>query len=332
MKYVTFRSADFLAGVANMLECQGVECTDQDLLLAMKAPYIFHWENGSYYAGSRLYQPRWINPGLLTMGFRLEEQHLPAPELPRFLKTLKTAMLFLQAPRDERRLAVFTGFADGRYHFVNLQFANGGLPAQFDLSADQLKRRLDKEPAIFLLTPCEPEPLNLLPVLIDSMRNLTRYVQEVKEHYTPNITFAEYKANEEFWRTLMVELGPMAYVAGDEHLSLALGSLHHYHCDPFYQDITPHRFMPERRFDLNLDLIRRCLLWYAENLFDQVSNLCSDSAAKKLIVQSGLIDSWIFRCDPLEKSINPNKNAFFVHLRRRKRKDGTSSASASGRG
>ena len=41
MKYMTFNSSCSYAGIANMLEQDGVNTTDREIALGMKLPYLF---------------------------------------------------------------------------------------------------------------------------------------------------------------------------------------------------------------------------------------------------------------------------------------------------
>ena len=54
MKYMTFNSSCAYAGVANLLELEGMEAEDRQIALDMGLPFLFSFQDGAYCSGPML--------------------------------------------------------------------------------------------------------------------------------------------------------------------------------------------------------------------------------------------------------------------------------------
>ena len=93
MKYMTFNSSCAYAGVANLLELEGMEAEDRQIALDMGLPFLFSFQDGAYCSGPMLQTGEWFNLYLQPRGFCMTETKLPREDVPEFLEGIPNAML-----------------------------------------------------------------------------------------------------------------------------------------------------------------------------------------------------------------------------------------------
>lgn len=271
MKTITFTAAGMVTCLANMLECYDVEAEGAEIALGMEAPYLFLHEDGQYYAGSRLYRPKWLNLYLLPRGFRMEEICLPRDSIPAFLRPLRTAILPLHIDKAGSHPVVFTGYASGRYSFVNIKQADAPEPATFSLTTAALKRRLAENTTVFTLENCPPQRVDFIPYLLTSLRNLDRYWTEFLRIHPQTVSRAELGAlRTPFLRALMQDMQPMAALIGDFTLAEELRHLNHDYRHIFTHNSPDTVPLYEK---LPKSSVKKCILWLKEDIIDRLYEL-----------------------------------------------------------
>lgn len=119
MKYMTFNSSCSYAGVANMLELEGVEAGDRQIALDMGLPYLFSFQDGAYCSGPMLQTAEWFNLYLRPRGFCMTETELFREDVPGFLEGIPYAMLGILKPSGGKHAVVYTGKKGDRWNFIN---------------------------------------------------------------------------------------------------------------------------------------------------------------------------------------------------------------------
>ena len=270
MKNITFMGAGMLASVATMLECLGYETDDKKVAFGMEAPYLFVHRDGEYRAGVKLYQPEWLNIYLHPIGFSMETQTLQRAEVPAFLRSHKPVLVPIEVSKGWTHPVVFRHYENGRYSFINVRSADIPEPDAFFFTSDMLKRRLDDTVKVFLLTECEPTEVDVIPMLLESLRVLTAYEADLLESRKHVYTREEFDAlYEPLFRAIVRDYVPLSGFLNDKDLNYEIKKLSHAH---------KHVFLPgdesvELRDCLSIKNIKNCLLWVRENIYDRLCDL-----------------------------------------------------------
>lgn len=270
MKYTTFPASGKLAGVATMLECLGYDTDDRAVALGMDAPWLFVKEGERYLAGSSLYEPRWLDLYLTPRGFHMTEITMSKECVPAFLRDHKTAMLLLAITRDMMHQVVFTGYADGRYEFTNIRPQVSSEPEAFSLTAAMLKRRLADQVTVFSLEECQPMEVDFIPLLLESLHNLSSYQDDVLEALKQTVTRDElHILSQRLFRALMQDMLPMVELANDAELTNELRLLNHDYRHIFTRNSPTTVMLNEK---LPRSSICKCIAWLREDIIDQLYN------------------------------------------------------------
>ena len=268
MKYINFEASGMLAGLAAMLECFGHDTEDNQIALGMDAPWLFLKEDSRFIAGQGLYTPRWMNLYLLPIGFRLQEILLPKDDIPAFLRLHHPAMLPINIDRGCRHPMVFTAFENSRYTFVNVKTKSSAEADALSLSRSMLLRRLDEEAAVLTLEKCQPEKVDFVPLLTESLRTLVEYQHILMQFCTQTISRKElHSLQTPLLRALMIDMLPMAQLLSQETLYEELRLLNHDYRHIFTRNSPPTVDLQER---LPRSSIRQCLAWMRENIVDRL--------------------------------------------------------------
>lgn len=174
MKYMHFNSACAFAGVANMLERMGVDVSDRDIAMGMRLPYLFEYENGAYLGSAMLQSAEWFDLYLRPRGFAMREVSVPKAEICARLAEMECAMIGIFVAPGNRHAVVYTGCADGKYHFLNNRWEHTDEPDGFEFAQDELLDRLDEAPCIAWLERVAPEAAQLRPRMAHSLDVLRR--------------------------------------------------------------------------------------------------------------------------------------------------------------
>lgn len=180
MKYMTFPSSCSYAGMANMLERWGVNVEDRDIVLGMKLPYLFSWEDGAYLAGPMLQSAEWFDLYLRPRGFHMEEAQLSAGALAAFLEAQKTAMLGLRMDHGGKHAVVYQGREGGEWIFLNNKRREDPAPGVLRLTEGQLLERLDETVTVAMLRLAPKSAADLRSKMADSTPLIRQNVAEIR--------------------------------------------------------------------------------------------------------------------------------------------------------
>lgn len=268
MKPITFPGSGMLAGLATMLEQLDFDTTDQRIALDMEAPYLLAHSEAGYQSGKSLYTPAWLNLYLHPHGYHLACQHLNQKDVMAFLRSHHPAMLRIRVKPGVSHPIVFSEYDSKKYNFVNVKPLHSDEPDSFSFSAPSLLRRLDDEVDVYHIMPCEPEKVDFVPLLRESLTNLNAYQDELLTVRKREVTYEEFKALQEpLFRALMQDLYPLICLAGDNELAEELRKLNHYYRHVFTHNIGETVFLDER---LSKKLIVNCIQWLKEDIRDRI--------------------------------------------------------------
>lgn len=282
MKYITFPAAGKLTALAIMLECFGHDTDDQTIALHMRAPWLFVKEDDRYLAGSSLYQPRWLDLYLTPHGFHMTEISLPKDHVPAFLRSVRTAMLPLKVTQDQTHPVVFTGSQGGRYLFCNVKQQASSEPDNISLTTAMLKRRLTEIVSVSSLEECQPATVDFVPLLLESINNLTHYQHDVLQALKKTVTRDEFQMlSKQLFRALMQDALPMAQLGEDFDLTNELLLLNHDYRHVFTRNSPCSVTLVEK---IPRGSVRKCVSWLREDIIDQLylHGLSDDAVEKHL--------------------------------------------------
>ena len=276
MKLITFSGAGKLAGLAELLACYGYAADDQAIALGMEAPYLLHRENGSYFAGEALYRPEWLNLHLHPRGFHMKTMQYSAAEVPGFLRSIPAAMMDLSLHKEAPHPVVYTGYTAGRYHLENTRFPESANEDRISMSREMLLRRLPENVTLYTLEKIVPEPVDFLPLLLQSLENMKAYRADLLDALNREVTRRDLHAlHATLFRPLMQEWQPLSALIGDFCLAEALRALHHDYRHVFTHSSPETVLLGER---LSRSAITECLSWLYENTVDRLHELGADDA------------------------------------------------------
>ena len=223
MKYMTFNSSCSYAGLANMLEKNGIDVEDYEIALEMKLPYMLDNTEEGYAAGPMLQQKRWFDIYLNSIGYEIVEDWIDKKDVFDFLKSKKEAMLGIRMEngRHHYHAVVFIGMEYEKAIFINNKHAGGVDPDKFSFTKEELEKLLRDKVVIGSLKPCEAVKIDIKPLLEKTISNLGDYQKEFVDfcsvlHSNKEILDREYG----LFRPLLLD-GPsmMELIKQDEILS-----------------------------------------------------------------------------------------------------------------
>lgn len=280
MKYMTSPITRIPTGVAIMLEQFGCETDDREIILGMKAPWLFMKDRGRYLAGAALFQPHWLNLYLAGRGFLMTEISLAKNDTPAYLRTHRTAMLSLTITKGVSHPVVSAGYEAGRYTFTNIKSAASNEPDTISLTAAMLQRRLEEQVTVCSLERCPPREVDFIPLLAESLGNLNEYRADVMAALNQTVTRAEMRALEtRLFQALFQDVLPMAAFICDPELTEGLRLLNHDYRHVFTRN-SPDCVLLEER--LPRSAIRDCIGWLYEDIVDQlyISGMTDDQVTR----------------------------------------------------
>lgn len=179
MKYMTFNSSCSYAGVANILECYGVNVEDRQIALGMELPYLFSCEDGVYCSGPMLQTSEWFNLYLKPKGFFMTETKLLKEEVCPFLRETRPAMLGLEVSPGRKHAVVYTGTEGDRYRFLNNKHKNSPDPESVCFTQEELLPLLSDSVPVAVLRKNRPQAADLKPYLQKSADILLQLKQDI---------------------------------------------------------------------------------------------------------------------------------------------------------
>ena len=171
MKYMHFNSSCSYAGLANLLELQGVETEDYQIALDMGLPYFLRHEeqSGAYLNGPMLQSAEWFELYLRPRGFRYVECFLQRQEAVAQLR--RGSMLGVQVTPKSKHAVVFLGKENGAYKFLNNKREDSEEPDYLLLSETECLERLPEQVVIGYLESCKAEASDIKPYLEEALKN-----------------------------------------------------------------------------------------------------------------------------------------------------------------
>lgn len=220
MKYMSFPASCSYAGVANMLECWGLDTEDRDIALEMKLPYLFSWEGGAYLAGPMLQSAEWFDLYLRPHGFHMEETQLPAEALAGFLGEQRTAMLGIRMDHGGKHAVVYQGREDGKLVFLNNKWREDPAPEILQLTEGQLLKRLDEMVTVAVLCPVPESAADLDSKMAGSIPLIRRNVEDICALCQREETVGLLRARRDsLFRALLLDEIAVLRLAGQEALA-----------------------------------------------------------------------------------------------------------------
>ena len=181
MKYMTFNSSCSYAGIANMLELNGIDTSDRDIALAMKLPYLFDYSGGVYLSGPMLQSAEWFDLYLNPIGYRLRETLVHADELIDYLKLQKTAMLGIKFEDAGKHAVVYIGMESDLFIFLNNKWEKENSVSEIRLTEADLKKRIELEVMVATLQKISPREIDFTEKLKSSENVLHANLADIIE-------------------------------------------------------------------------------------------------------------------------------------------------------
>lgn len=106
MKYMTFNNSCSFAGLANLLEVEGVETDDRSIVLDLYLPWIFLKNQDSFISGSMIQGAYYFNLYLYKFGYSLYEQTSEKNELINIIKTRENVMFGIRLENGQKHAVI----------------------------------------------------------------------------------------------------------------------------------------------------------------------------------------------------------------------------------
>ncbi len=179
MIYATFPTSGMYGVLSCMLHQLGHDVTDEALVRSIHLPLMMTCEDGVFRSGTSLCTPDWLDRALGPFGYHAAVETVPAESLCTRLSELPVAALELQVSKNLRRIVVCCGYAEKRWHFINIRMANSREPEEFLFTPGQVKKAAAEQVQLLTLKPCEPHTADIKPLLVNSYHTLSRMHAEL---------------------------------------------------------------------------------------------------------------------------------------------------------
>ena len=217
MKYMTFNSSCSYAGVANMLECYGVNVEDRQIALGMKLPYLFSREDSIYCSGPMLQSAEWFNLYLKPRGFFMTETKLFKEEVCLFLRETRPAMLGLGVSAGGKHAVVYTEAEGDRFRFLNNKHKSSPDPEVIYLTQEELLSLLSDSVSVAVLQEGLPTPVDLRPYFQESADILLQLKRDIKAFCSRQQTPQSFRAaRDTLFRAILLDGITMLELLGNE--------------------------------------------------------------------------------------------------------------------
>lgn len=181
MKYITFNCACSYAGVANMLMRFGVDTDDRTIALDMGLPFLFSRDEDGYAAGPMLQSARWFNLYLHPIGFHMEEEQIPANQVPDYIKKEQTAMLGIQMEQGGKHALTYVGYSENGLRFLNNKWQQEDAVDALILSGQELIGRIDDPCMVAVLRKITPAKADIETEMAQSINILDENLLEIEK-------------------------------------------------------------------------------------------------------------------------------------------------------
>lgn len=223
MKYMTFNSSCSYAGVANMLECHGMDVGDREIVLDMGLPFLFSRENGVYSAGPMLQTADWFNLYLIPRGFCMKETRVDREKVMEFLQSAECAMLGLAVTERSKHAVICTGMREGRYYFLNNKWQHSPEPETLLLTKEELQKRLGDRTMIAVLQKTQPKTADLTSYFQKSVDVLECLKVDLSSFCSQEKNLQELaEGRDRLFRAILLDAVTMLELLGESKLKEAL--------------------------------------------------------------------------------------------------------------
>ncbi len=223
MKYMTFNSSCSYAGLANMLECHGVETEDRQIALDMGLPFLFSKEGDAYSTGPMLQTAEWFHLYLKPRGFRMSETRLSREAVGEFLRSIPSGMLGIAANGGCRHAVVYRGMVGSRYRFLNNKWQHSSEPECLLLTEQELLSGLGDTAVVAVIEKAEPEPVPLEGYFQRSIEVLEGLKNELFDFCAEMRSIKELaEARDRLFRAILLDAVTMLELLGEKELREAL--------------------------------------------------------------------------------------------------------------
>ena len=179
---MTFNASCAFAGIANLLECFGIDKQDYELAIGMKLPYLFDYDeqNKTYLTGSALQTSDYFNLFLHSLGVEMQEISLSKNETIEKLKDLdRPVMIGITLDNDGKHAIIFRGCEGEKFCFTNNKRFDSEEPDEYVFSELELSSRLDETVIIGWLEECPVKVVDFKPYFEKSLTVLQQYREEL---------------------------------------------------------------------------------------------------------------------------------------------------------
>lgn len=223
MKYITFNSGCAYAGLANLLETQGVDTTDRQIALDMGLPYLFARDGEAFISGPMLQSAAWFALYLQPLGLRLKEVAVRRENLLAYLQESDPCMLGLLVSPQNKHAVLFTGMEDDRFCFLNNRWEHTDEPDTLFIGPCELSERVDETVMVAWLEPVVAEPVDRRPLLERSLTVLQELLVELHRFCAAEQTpEAQLSALNRLFRPLLLDGITMLELIGQADLAQRL--------------------------------------------------------------------------------------------------------------
>lgn len=163
MKYMSFQNSCSFAGVANLLEMQGVDAEAEQIALGMQLPYMMEKTKDSYLAGPMLQTKKWFDLYLNPLGFEMQETLLKREQIIDFLKENEPCMIGVKVnPAASRHAIIYVGAQNGTLMFLNNRRKESSEPDSFRWTEEVFFNLMDRKTVpIASVVRCEKKEASL---------------------------------------------------------------------------------------------------------------------------------------------------------------------------
>lgn len=184
MKYMTFNSSCSYAGIANMLETEGLDVEDYEIATGMELPYLIDKCDDGFISGSMLQSKKWFDIFLKKKGYELIEECINKQDIFSKLKNKECAMLGLRIDESHKHAVVFKKIENHTARFINNKRKDSEEPNEILLNECELMGRLDDDVVIASLKSCDITEINMIPLIKSSIINLDELKEKIIEFCT----------------------------------------------------------------------------------------------------------------------------------------------------
>lgn len=239
MKYMSFNSSCSYAGIANLLERNGIQVEDRDIALSMNLPYLFHFDEKTreYKSGPMLQTKEWFDLYLNPIGFELNETWLSKNTVLQKLEAESMFPLFI-APGKKHAVVLLEKSPDS-WTILNNKWEQSEEPVMFEFNNEEFLDRLETRFPTARLSRIVPREVNWQPIFQRSLQTLERYYSDLSVCMSREMTRNERLAvRDTLLRALLLDGVSMAELLGNGELASHLKELQQHYIQTLRREDT----------------------------------------------------------------------------------------------